>query len=375
MDFGLAKLTEMAASTGTSASMSPTMLGTVAGQVMGTAGYMAPEQVNGEEIDHRADLFAFGSVLYEMVTGRRAFAGESVVQTLSKIAHEEPAPLSEIVATSPPDLQRIVGKCLAKHPGRRYQHADDVAVDLRRLQDDIASGAAMPAGEDQATVAPVAVETTRGIPWTLAVPVAIATLLIGVFGTWWATLPVPEASIQFKIELLELVDFTATAARRLAISPDGSRIVFVANDQLWTRLIGDVVPTPIPGTEGGTQPFFSTDGQEIGFVAWESNQLKRVSITGGAPSPVGAAASGIFGASWADNGMIYFGSDGIWKVPGMGGTPEVVIEMQDNEQAYGPQLLPGSEWLLFTLRTAGTVWNSASLVAQSLTQTPKTGPG
>jgi serine/threonine protein kinase len=145
LDFGLAKLMEMSTLSG-SASMSPTMLGTVAGQVMGTAGYMAPEQVNGEEVDHRADLFAFGCVLYESVTGRRAFAGASVVQTLSKIAHEEPEPVSQIVATTPAELGRIVRKCLAKEPAKRYQAAGELVIDLQALAADVESGTAMPLG-------------------------------------------------------------------------------------------------------------------------------------------------------------------------------------------------------------------------------------
>ena len=143
LDFGLAKLTELIGPSGSQASMSPTMMGTVAGQVMGTAGYMAPEQVQGEpDIDQRADLFAFGCVLYEMVSGRQAFSGQSVVQTLNRIAHEEPEPLSSIVKEVPAELQRIIKKSLAKEPAKRYQSAADLIVDLQLLAAEVEAGTA-----------------------------------------------------------------------------------------------------------------------------------------------------------------------------------------------------------------------------------------
>ncbi|MCH7825567.1 MAG: serine/threonine-protein kinase, partial [Acidobacteria bacterium] len=365
LDFGLAKLTEMAAPTGSSASMSPTMLGTVAGQVMGTAGYMAPEQINGEEIDHRADLFAFGCVLYGMVAGKQAFAGRNVMQTLDLILAEAPQPIDEIKADLPLKLQWILDKALAKEPAKRYQTAGDLVVDLRSLGADVELGTAiLVTGETPTSRA--AVETPRGIPWKVGVPVVIATLLVGVLGTWWATLSVPEPPMRFEIELPEQVDFSSSGRRVVAISPNGSRIVFVANNQLWMRLIGDLVPTPISGTENARSPFFSHDGQQVGFQA-NFDQLKRVAVTGGAPVLIDTIGA-IFGASWADNDMIYFGqgAGGIWQVPGTGGTPEIVIEMQDGERAHGPQLLPGGEWLLFTVLTSGGNWNDASIVAQSL---------
>ncbi len=145
LDFGLAKLMEMAAPTGSSASMSPTMLGTVAGQVMGTAGYMAPEQINGEEIDQRVDLFAFGCVLYGMVTGRQAFAGKNVHETLGKILSDEPPSIADIAPSLPSELHRIIRKALAKSADNRYQTAGDLVVDLRTLSTDVESGAAAPA--------------------------------------------------------------------------------------------------------------------------------------------------------------------------------------------------------------------------------------
>ncbi len=281
LDFGLAKLTERGAVVTGGTSMSPTVLGTQAGAIMGTVGYMVPEQVQGEEIDQRADLFAFGCVLYEMVAGKRAFAGDNVHETLSRILSKQPPPLQERRADLPPRLGWIVDKALAKDPVRRYQYADDLVVDLQALAADVESGTAMPLG-GPLDAAPAAVETAPGIPWKLVAPVAVAALLIGVLGTRFATRPAPQAPelpMRFEFELPEGVNFSNTGRRSVAISPDGSRIVFAANSQLWMRQVGDLVPTPIPGTETGRTPFFSPMGSRSG-------SLPRIRISSsGSPLP------------------------------------------------------------------------------------------
>ena len=260
LDFGLAKLTEMAAPTGTSASMSPTMLGTVAGQVMGTAGYMAPEQINGEEIDHRADLFAFGAVFYEMVTGRRAFVGDNIHETLSRIISKQPAPLHEARDDLPAKLGWIIDKALAKDVSRRYQSAAGISGDLAQLQDDIAAGVAVPVGDGQPVAASVVVETPPANPWKLTVPIAIATLLIGALGTWWAmrpSPPEPEPLRRFEIELPNDINFSRTGRHIVAVSPDGARIAFTGNNQLWIRSLDDFDATRLRSTDDPTSPFFS----------------------------------------------------------------------------------------------------------------------
>ena len=200
LDFGLAKLTEVSV-TGSpgGATQSPTMMGTVAGQVMGTAGYMAPEQVNGEEVDQRTDLFAFGCVLYETITGQQPFAGKSIPDTLSRILHDEPEPLVEVDESLPFELQRIVKKCLAKEPAKRYQTAGDLVVDIQALGTDVESGAALPAS-GAAPTSPVVVETTRGIRWKLTAPIAVASALVasalvGAFGVWITIPSAPESLI------------------------------------------------------------------------------------------------------------------------------------------------------------------------------------
>ena len=361
LDFGLAKLTEVAAAGSPGgATQSPTMMGTVAGQVMGTAGYMAPEQVEGsEEIDHRADLFAFGCVLYEMAAGRQAFAGESIHDTLHRIGHQEPKPLDEIDDSLPSQLLWIVRKSLAKEPAKRYQTAGDLVVDIQALSTDVESGAALPTTS-------VAGETARTSPWKLAFPLAVASALLAAFGVWITTPSPPEPIItRFHIDYPEETAFQQTATLGVAISPDGKWVVFNADRQLWLRAIDDLVATPIRGTEGARVPFFSPDGQQVGFWGGDG-QITSVSITGGAPVSLGPAPLRAYGASWADDGYIYFGqgAGGILRVSDNGGEPEVVVQMEEGEQAHGPQLLPGGEWLLFTLGRSRDRWNGASIVAQ-----------
>ena len=370
LDFGLAKLMELAPamSPGTEASQSPTLLGTVAGQMMGTAGYMAPEQVQGaQDIDHRADLFAFGCMLYEMASGRQPFAGKSVLETLHKIADQEPALIGEINPDLPAQLHWTLRKCLAKDVSRRYQTAGDLGADLRQLQDDIAAGTAMPVG-GQPVATPAAVETTGGVPWKLAVPLAVAAALLAAFGVW-ITIPSPPEPVisHFDIDYSTGTSFDDTATLGVAISPDGKWVVFAADRQLWLRAIDDLVATPIRGTEDARVPFFSPDGQQLGFWGGDG-QLKKVSITGGAPVPLGPAPQRAYGASWADDGYVYYGQGygGILRVSENGGELESVVEMEEGEEAYGPQLLPGGEWLLFTLRGSRTTWNDASIVAQAV---------
>jgi serine/threonine-protein kinase len=367
LDFGLAKLTEMAAPTGSSASMSPTMLGTVAGQVMGTAGFMAPEQINGEEVDHRADLFAFGCVLYGMVTGRQAFSGKNVHETLGKILSAEPAAVAEIDDSLPAELQRIIRKVLAKDVDRRYQTASDLSVDLRQLQDDVAAGIASSAVPEPATqAAPLA--AAAGLPVKVVIPSGALLALVVALATWFVVraAPEPQQVTRFDIPLPAGLDFAGTGQVTVAISPDGSQVVVNTSDGFWRRALDDEQATRLRGTEGAVSPFFSPDGQQLGF--WLDNELQRISIAGGAPVPI-ASTNTPYGVTWADDGMVYFAvaPGGIFSVPSTGGEPRLVAAVKDVDIAYGPQLLPGGEWLLFTLRRSGvTRWDDSTIMAQSL---------
>ncbi|MCH7826178.1 MAG: protein kinase, partial [Acidobacteria bacterium] len=371
LDFGLAKLTEMATPTGTSASMSPTMLGTVAGQVMGTAGYMAPEQINGEEIDQRADLFAFGAVFYEMITGRRAFAGDNIHETLSRIISKQPQAVHEIRDDLPLKLGWIIDKALAKAAGRRYQTATGFNADLAQLRDDITAGVAI-RSSDPSVAAPVAVETTRGIAWTLAVPLAVATLLIGVLGTWLATSPAPVApQPPVRLDLNIEEDIASTHGSSVVLSPDGTRLVYVLGvipgaRALMTRSLDQQDSTSLVAgannADSPYHPFFSPDGQWVGFAT--GTELKKVPVTGGTPLPI-AQVNRNRGADWGpDETIVYTPSpqSGLFLVSENGGEPEPLTELAEGETTHRwPQFLPGGRAVVFTSHVAGNGFDAATI--------------
>ncbi|MFQ5743359.1 MAG: protein kinase [Acidobacteriota bacterium] len=382
LDFGLAKLTEVQITSSpgagaAGASKSPTMLGTVAGQVMGTAGYMAPEQVHGEQVDHRADLFAFGCVLYQMVSGRQPFAGRSVLQTLDMIVNDEPPSLGELNVELPAQLHWILKKCLAKDPARRYEQADDLAIDLRSLNIEVESGTAVPAaagngeaataatgaGQSSASSGPA---TSRGL--SAAVTAAIVMVAVAATALVMRTVmrPVPPPTERFAIEVPPELALQTTGGglnilQALDISADGRLIVYAAataddpRPQLYLRRTSDYRASPIAGAQPGTSPFFSPDGEWIAF--FDGNGMLKVPTTGGAPQRIGALALPL-GATWAPDDNIYvaIAGAGLFKVPAAGGEAEQITpDTAPGASLYFPQLLPGGAHLLVTLwRDAAT---------------------
>jgi len=355
LDFGLAKLTEAAPamSPGTQASRSPTLLGTVAGQVMGTAGYMAPEQVQGEgEIDHRADLFAFGCVLYEMLTGRRAFSGKNVFETLSQIVSEQPRRIDELDRALPAQLQWIVEKCLAKEPAERYQSAADLAVDIRRVAAGIESGAVSAPGA-AATPSADAQRAAAKFPTALAAVAVLALVAISALVTWWlAAEPADTTVHRFAIEY-PIKNVENTYSRGVTVSPDGKWVVFSDGETLWIRGMDDFEATVVRGSEARTRgqwaraPVFSPDSQRLAF--WIDRQMVAAPIAGGVPVSLMRSDALPHGIDWAPDGYLYYthrNSRVVWRVPDAGGEPESVFEAPSFP--LDPQLLPGGEWLLFS---------------------------
>ncbi len=356
LDFGLAKLTEVAAGSPGGATQSPTMMGTVAGQVMGTAGYMAPEQVEGsDKIDHRADLFAFGCLLYEMVTGRQAFGGKNVHETLAHILSDEPPAIGEIDRSLPIELQRIVRKALAKEPAKRYQTAGDLVVDIQALGTDVESGAALP-------TPPVAVETTRGISWKLGVPIAVASALLAVLATWWAMQPEPGNTIRLQLD--PLVDTILSGpGSAVVLSPDGRRVAYVEGDPdggstLYLRALDQQDSTTLASSAtilgAPYHPFFSPDGQWVGFVT--ISELKKASVTGGTPQSI-APVDRSRGADWGPDDTIVFTpnvNSGLFLVSAVEGEPGLLTELSEGERSHRwPQFLPGGKAVLFTSTETG----------------------
>ena len=360
LDFGLAKLTEIALPSGISASASPTM--TMAGQMLGTAGYMAPEQVRGEDVDERVDLFALGCVLYEAVSGKRAFGGENVHESLSKVLSGEPDP---IAGTGNAQLNWILDKLLQKDREQRYQSAGDVVVDLRRLASGNDSFDTTPAPAISEPAAPA-----RRSP-VLAVGLAVVALLAGGLGGWLMKRTPPAVSaahdVRFDVLLPKDQEFNNNYNRVATISPDARAIAYTAGGGAWIRFLDRMRPELVPDSAGARGPAFSADGQRIAF--WASGHIKRFTLGESASVIVTPFAERPMGIHWSTDGFIYVGraDQGIWRAPADGGEAEQVLAVEPGEAAHGPEPLPGGEWMLFTLGHGVRAWGDASIVAQNLT--------
>lgn len=340
LDFGLAKFVQREGSDGEDLGATATAFGTAAGVIMGSPGYMAPEQIRGEDIDQRTDLFAFGCVLYELASGQRAFGGDTAVEVLNGILNAEPTPLAEIDPMLPMDLVRIVGKCLAKDPARRYQNSNDLVVDLAVLADAVSSDSALSIGSfivAEAKERPK-VRTGRHPLWWPAVAgvlVLIATV-VGYAGRDFlapATVAPPAPFIRLPINLpAELeVDWRGWSLP-LALSPDSTRVVFKAGvpTQLYVLEFAAEEPRPIPGTENGSDPFFSPDGEWVGFFE-DLLRLKRVRLATGEVQDICECPNFAGGtAVWRPDDVIVWADTGnygpLMSVPASGGTATTIVQ-------------------------------------------------
>jgi serine/threonine-protein kinase len=368
LDFGLAKLTEMATGMGTQASMSPTMLGTRAGEVMGTAGYMAPEQAQGEEVDHRADLFALGCVLYEMVTGRRPFEGENVYETLGKIVSKEPEPLDAALPDAPAELQRVVRKLLAKEPGMRCQTAGDAVVDLRMLLRDLESGrleTTPAAAESSEAATPV-----RGLSPLLVGALVVLTAATAAFASRWLQPEAPPGPIRnFSFAYPESHPYRlACCGSSVLIAPDASYVAFFAAErprifgtgwQLFVRPL-DTLEVRRVEAVNGYMPAMSPDGEWIAFTRLDDDgdnpRLSKIALAGGAPFDLGVdEPARVF---WAEDGYIYLSSFGVTelrRIPENGGEVEVMplTGLPDGTAPFTVATVPGAGIAFVDLRADG----------------------
>ncbi len=360
MDFGLAKSSvagldsasanaPLLSAARTMSEASPLSPLTTAGSIIGTIQYMSPEQVEGREIDGRSDIFSFGAVLYEMVSGKRAFEGKSQLTVASAILEKEPEPLSTLKPMTPPALDRTIRKCLAKTPDDRWQSASDLATQLNWITDASTPGTAAPVVEHRANSKPLV--------WLMTALIALFVVAAG-----WAWITFHGATpaqrvMRFSISLPEGDSLGGTWYwyRSLAISDDGSRIAYVAHrageSRIYLRAIGDAMGREIPGTERADMPFFSPDGQWLG--TYSDGAIKKIPLAGG--PTVTIAKTAFKGGTWALDNTIYFSNGGgLMKVPATGGEPQKVtsldVKRHEVDQVY-PELLPGGKALLFTART------------------------
>lgn len=356
LDFGLAKLTAPGSSGGVSTLATAAKPLTETGTLLGTFQYMAPEQLEGKEADGRTDLFAFGAVLYEMVTGQKAFEGKSQASLISAIMGSEPPPLSARAPLAPPALERVVRSCLAKEPDDRWQSAHDVAAELRWISE---------AGSQAGAPVPVLVRGRRRE--RLAWAVVVAALAVAAGLGFWRARPAPAPSqsvLRTNILLPEKV-----ALNYAALSPDGTRLVFGGIDatgkvQLWVRSLDSYTSTALAGTEGGILPFWSPDAKSVGFFA--DKKLKRVDVSGGAPINL-YDVDGVGGA-WAPNGDILFSPPAgpVMRLPAAGGKaePATTLDLARHETAHRyPFFLPdGRRFLYLAINVSGNSRDPANRI-------------
>jgi serine/threonine-protein kinase len=367
LDFGLAKAYD-ANIANPSLSHSPTMVSmaaTNAGVILGTAAYMSPEQAKGRAVDRRTDIFALGSILYEMLTGKRAFDGEDVTDILGAVLRIEPD-WSQLPDGLPPAVHRMLRLYLEKNPKNRRSDATDVRLDIEQVFKE---------QEQPAIVAPQPVDVVKLPLWKRAVPVVLALLIGGVIaGTAiWSFRPAAALPItRFPIALAEGQSFTNAGRMVVAISPDGSQLVYVANQRLYHRAMSELEARPIPGTESFQavlNPVFSPDGRSVVFLAGGSDRtLKKIAVTGGASVTLTPPLEeNLFGMSWGDGAIVFGqGSRGIFRVSENGGKPELLVRAEAGELLLGSQVLPDGETLLYTVAPTGDQWDKGKIFAKSL---------
>jgi len=348
LDFGLAKLSRLSESRAEDSDAQTATWPTDPGTVMGTVGYMSPEQVRGLAADPRSDIFSLGAVLFEMLWGKRAFQGATAVETMNAILKEDPPEVSDAARPVPPALERIARRCLEKKPQERFHSAHDLALALEAL-----SGSSI-------APAVVASPRRRGALWGRLAWVIAAMALLGGFGGGLLVgkrgsierQPVVKLSLTFAQEESPIL----AASPVLALSPDGTRLVFAGRAagggrRLYLRPLDRFEVAAIPGTEGASSPFFSPDGQWVGF--WADKKLKKVSLAGGQPQTL-CDAEILRGASWGGDGQILFspaGNAALWRVRDTGGKPTQVTSF-DSRRGEGthrwPQILPRGKAAIFT---------------------------
>src|SRR5688572_8819086 len=345
LDFGLAKAMESAASPAASASISPTMVSpaTQAGLILGTAAYMSPEQARGKSVDQRADIWAFGCVLFEMLAGRSPFEpGETVSDAIAAILTREPD-WNALPHGTPPSIQRLLRRCMQKDVNRRLSHIADARLEL----DDAAGGEPVPA----AGATPASAGWRRFVPWAIAiVAVSVAGLLVW-FSRGVDRTPPPLARLELTLPPnLELY----TSARTIALSPDGSRLAFIGvmsgARQIYLRRLDQFEASPLRGTDGVSTLFFSPRGDSIAFVT-SSGVLKTISLADGLITMLVDEAGFLGGGAWTEDDTIIFprGST-LWRVPRSGGEPRqlTTLDARRGETSHAwPAVFPGGRTILF----------------------------
>ena len=362
LDFGLAKAMEDAPANAT-LSNSPTLslAATRVGVILGTAAYMSPEQAKGFSADARSDVFSFGCVLYEMLTGRQLFQGETIAEILGAVLVSSPD-LASMPGDLNPRIAELLRRCLEKNPKRRWQSVGDLRFELESLasaprQSTIEAGQMYP----------------RAAFWRRALPI-IAGMLVAAavagMAAWMLKPARPGTVKRFALTLPEEQLFSRPGSRVIALSPDGERLVYTANGQLFLRSMAEMEARPILGGSTGlapTAPVFSPDGQWVAFNSQFA--LKKIAITGGTPVTLCNWPGNPAGASWDGDHLVFSVlGKGIFRVSENGGEPELIVAAKPNETMEDPQLLNGGRDVLFSVTTESGAdrWDKGQVVVQSL---------
>jgi serine/threonine-protein kinase len=366
LDFGLAKAAQPVVGHVDGSDLTTiTFNATATGQILGTPSYMGPEQARGQPVDRRADVWAFGCIVFEMLTGRRPFAGATTTDTLAAVVGQDPD-WEALPASTPPRLVALLRRCLRKDCSRRQRTLGDVGLELEEVADALSSG------EELARSSTLPRPSTRqvALPWAVA-GLAIAAA-VGVL-TWSflpGSLPPTVARLQISVAPASFVSMNTSAAN-IAVSRDGQWLAYGGgggagrDSELHLRHLTEREAQVVPGTVGAALPFFSPNGQWVGYFDFVEGQLKKVSVTGGTPITL-CAAPAARGATWTDDGYIVFSSPSrapLSRVSEDGGTPELLTELNAaaGETSHRqPSFVPGAGAVLFkaegTTRADSEVW-------------------
>ena len=375
LDFGLAKLTS--ATDGTSQTEVPTRkVNTDPGTVLGTMGYMSPEQLKGHPADHRSDIFSFGAILYEMLSGRRAFRGDSIAETMSAILREDPPDLSETNKTVSPALERVVRHCLEKNPAERFHSARDLAFAIESLSGSATiSGqtATMPTITESSTAVGLSRWLGNGRAGWIVAAVLVVSLLATLGLLYFNRSETSTRSARLSFNPPSELSFNDTQPNAAVISPDGHKIAFTATSadgktMLYVRNLDSAEAKVLPGSDNALEPFWSPDSRSVAYGS--NGKLKRSDIAGGSAQMLCDAAR-IVGGSWSKDGVIVFAPDyrtTLVQVSAQGGEPKPATPTDDagiNSHRY-PYFLPDGRHFLFQRQQKG-IW-AGSLDSSKITQ-------
>jgi len=364
LDFGLAKIVAdpSAVSSATNMATAQKPL-TQEGTILGTFQYMAPEQLEGEEADARTDIFALGAVLYEMATGRRAFVGKTKTSLIAAIVSSEPTPISQIQPLTPPALEHVIRKCLAKDRDDRWQSAHDIAEELKWISE---------AGSQAGVAAPFTLKrkSRERLAWALAAALLLSTAGFALLWRRATSEPLRRMETSILPPAQERFDFGFNNA---VISPDGRRVVASSRGkdgklQLWVRPLNGGSGQQLPGTENATYPFWSPDSRFVGFFG--GGKMKKVDVSGGPPQTICEALNGRSGA-WNRDGVIIFAPtdrDPLFRVPASGGTPVPITQLEDGKEYSHrwPLFLPDGKHYLYLAQNFSSVQERGRIYVSEL---------